>query len=805
MLLKASSAKSCGGNIIKTKTALGIVVLFIVLLSTAALVSAAPQNSQPTDNSTGYSTYIVAFKDGQSAMAENQAMDMIDSFNGQIIYKYSVINGWAVTIPDNKVDSLKALDNVKYVEKSQEVHALLDKAVVQIGADQAWASGYTGKGVKVCVIDTGVDATHPDLNGNKVVAWVDYVNGRTTPYDDHGHGTHVSSTIAGTGAASNGQYKGVAYNASLMVAKVLNAQGSGSDTNIIKGIDWAVQNGAQVISMSLGSTSHDQALDDAVANAVSKGVTVVVAAGNSGPNAKTIASPGDSPAAITVGAVDRNDAIASFSSRGPNTDGTVKPDVSNMGVGLVAAKATGTNAGKGTQYYLPMSGTSMATPMTAGTVALLLQANPKLTPAQVKAALEKTAKPLGSSVPNNDYGYGRVQAKAALDYVTGGKLPSPTPTPSPGASPTPTPTPGVSPTPTPAPGGYAVSLVSMFATYNGQYGFMNNYQVTPGTTLSQGMMVANSGSSADSYTITVNGLPQSWYTISGYSGGSLDPNTAISFSVKITPAAGTATGSYPFSVTAKSASDNSVSKTLKYTLNVKSAASSPTPTPTVTATPRPSVNPSPTVTPTATPVPPGGTSFTGSVTRGQDYYVYVTPTQAGQVTAKISWQSQLSSVYLYLYDPSGKMVASSTGYYTTTQSVQYNAPAGGYYLLKVSTPTAFSPISFTGTASPSVSKAFVKAGTVSSGNPLSYAINTHGSANVTARVAWSAGYKGLAVSLINPSGQLVAQPQQQTDSAMNAYEQINYAPSASGTYTLKVEVANSRDTVSYSLITPYQL
>ena len=112
--------------------------------------------------------------------------------------------------PITKSIRWKLSDNVKYVEKYQEVHALLDKAVVQIGADKVWASGYTGKGVKVCVIDTGVDASHPDLNGNKVVAWVDYVNGKTTPYDDHGHGTHVSSTIAGTGAASSGQYKGVA-------------------------------------------------------------------------------------------------------------------------------------------------------------------------------------------------------------------------------------------------------------------------------------------------------------------------------------------------------------------------------------------------------------------------------------------------------------------------------------------------------------------------------------------------------------------------------------------------------------------
>jgi serine protease AprX len=783
----------------------------MVLLTSVAVVAASPLKSQPTDNSSGYSTYIVAFKDGQSAMAENQVQSMVDSFNGQIIYKYSVINGWAVTIPDNKVDDLKALDNVKYVEKDQEVKVLLDKAVPQIGADQVWATGYTGKGVKVCVIDTGVDASHPDLNGNKVVGWVDYVNGRSTPYDDHGHGTHVSSTIAGTGNASSGQYKGVAPEASLMVAKVLSAQGSGSNTNILKGMDWAVKNGAQVISMSLGSSTHSQASDDAVANAVKAGVTVVIAAGNSGPNAKTVACPGDSPDALTVGASDRNDAIASFSSRGPNRDGTVKPDVTNMGVSLVAAKATGTNPSKGTQYYLPMSGTSMATPMTAGTVALLLQANPKLTPAQVKAALTKTAKPLGGSVPNNNYGYGRVQAKAALDYVLSGQLPTPTPTPSPGVSPTPTATPTATPTvtPTPQPGGYAVSLMSMFASYNSRYGLMNQFQVVPGTTLDQGIMLANSGSAADSYTISVSGIPQSWYTVSGYSGGQVSPNTATSLSVHLTPAADTVTGAYSFSVTATSNSDSSVTRTVKYSLNVKSTAATPaptsTPTPTPTSTPRPTVNPSPTVTPTATPVPPAGSTFSGSAARSQDYYVYVTPTQAGQVTAQVSWQSQIDDVNIYLYDPSGKLVASSTGRYTTSEKLQYNAPQGGYYLLKVSAPISFRAVSFTGTASPQVSRAYIKAGTVNGGQPVTYTINSDGNSNINARVAWSAYYKNIAVSLLNPSGQLVAQPQKQADSIISSFEQVNFNPSASGPYALKLEAGGLRDSIAYTLITPYQV
>jgi len=200
---------------IKTKTLIGIALVLIMLFSsTIAVVAAVPVlKDQPAASSTGYSTYIVAFKDQgtASAAAQSQVESLIDSYNGKIIDRYSLINGMAVTLPDDKVDTLKAMSNVKYVEKEQTMSVLLDKAVPQIGGDQVWAAGYTGQGVKVCVIDTGVDATHPDLDGNKVVGWVDYVNGKTTPYDDHGHGTHVSSTICGTGAAENGKYKGGAH------------------------------------------------------------------------------------------------------------------------------------------------------------------------------------------------------------------------------------------------------------------------------------------------------------------------------------------------------------------------------------------------------------------------------------------------------------------------------------------------------------------------------------------------------------------------------------------------------------------
>jgi len=209
--------------------------------------------------------------------------------------------------------------------------------------------------------------------------------------------------------------------------------------------------------------------------------------------------------------------------------------------------------------------------MTSGVVALVLQANKTLTPAQVKTVLQKTAKQPGSSVPNNDYGYGRVDAKAALEYVLTGKVPVPTPTP--------TPTPGVSPTPTatPQPGaGSAVSLTAMFARYNNQYGQLSQFQVVPGTTVSQGIMMGNIGDSADSYTISVNGIPAGWYTIAGYNGEVLQPNAAAYITMGITPAAGAA-GTYSFTVTATSNSASSIKATKSFTLNVGTGAVTPRP------------------------------------------------------------------------------------------------------------------------------------------------------------------------------------------------------------------------------------
>ncbi|WP_048197713.1 S8 family serine peptidase [Methanocella arvoryzae] len=784
----------------------------MLLSLTAVAIAAVPplKNSQPagSEEPAGYSTYIVAFEDKPgtaSIAAEDQVTSLVNSFNGRIIHKYSIINGMAVTIPDSKVDQLRAMDNVKYVEKDQQVHVLLDKAVPQIGADQAWNSGYTGKGVTVAIIDTGIDGSHPDLNGNKIVGWVDYTQGKTTPYDDHGHGTHVAGTVAGTGAADNGKYKGVAPEASLIGIKVLGRDGSGSNSNIIKGIDWAVQNKADIISMSLGSSSHSKASDDAIKRAVDAGVTVIVAAGNSGPSGKTVACPGDSPDAITVGATDRNDQIASFSSRGPTYDGRVKPDVTNMGVGLVASKATGVASSKPVgQYYQAMSGTSMATPMTSGVAALLLQAKPDLTPAQVKEALTRTAKPLGSGVPNNNYGYGRVDAKAALEYVLSGQLPTPsptpTPTPGPNPTPTPTPTPGPNPTPTPTPspepGSYAVGLISMFAHYKGQMGSIERFQVAPGTTVSQTMMIVNTGSASDAYSVTVNGIPREWVQVSGYSGGVISPGAAGSMQVQLTPGTDATAGSHQFTVTVRSGSDSTVSSSKSYTLNV--AGGRTTPTPTTVPTPKP------TSTPVPTPVPEPGTAFTGTVSNGGDYYTYITPTQAGQITAKVSWQGTSSDLDLYLYDPAGKLVAQSQQRYTTSETIKYNAPQDGYYLLRVYARQAFKPVTITGEATPAVAPAYKKTGTISNGQAASYSF-TAGSQDINARLAWNWGFNKLTLALYDDDGNKIASAGAGQNSMMAPYAQIDYQNSAPGIYTLKVEGTQVGGKASYVLITPYQL
>ncbi|MFD8951816.1 S8 family serine peptidase [Streptomyces xanthophaeus] len=323
---------------------------------------------------------------------------------------------WAdVTGTDARARS--ASGQLKKLWLDGKVRANLERSTKQVGADAAWAAGYDGKGTKVAVLDTGTDLEHPDLKG-RVAASKNFTDSDTDA-DRQGHGTHTISTVGGSGAESGGAKKGVAPGAELLSGKVLNDQGYGLDSWIIAGMEWAVESKADVVSMSLGDPSQT-ACDDPLAAATERlsqqGPLFVIAAGNSGPGNNTVSSPGCAASALTVGAVDRDDSTASFSSRGPaGLQHTLKPEIAAPGVGISAAAA----GGRGVYAYQSMSGTSMATPHVAGAAAIVKQRHPDWTSQQVKAALVGSA---DTKVPGDvrETGAGRLDVQAAIGATVTG-------------------------------------------------------------------------------------------------------------------------------------------------------------------------------------------------------------------------------------------------------------------------------------------------------------------------------------------------------------------------------------------------
>jgi subtilisin family serine protease len=291
----------------------------------------------------------------------------------------------------------------------------LDQSVAQMGAPAAWELGYEGDGVVVAVLDTGVDDTHLDLIDSVVASRNFTVD---SDFDEVGHGTHVASIIAGSGAAEGARYRGVAPGVQLLSGKVCEGLRC-PESSIIAGMQWAVmEEGARVVNMSIGGDDLPglDPMEEAV-NTLSAeyGALFVIAAGNSGPGAQSINTPGSADAALTVGAVYRDERLAEFSSRGLRIgDFAIKPDLTAPGVDIVAARAAGTELGTPVgEEYVAVSGTSMATPHAAGVAALLLQQNPEWGPEELKAALMGSARfnPLFTAL---DQGTGRVDVVAAL-------------------------------------------------------------------------------------------------------------------------------------------------------------------------------------------------------------------------------------------------------------------------------------------------------------------------------------------------------------------------------------------------------
>ena len=354
-------------------------------------------------------------------------IDLVIGLGGQIKHVYKHINALSATVPDDKVEELKEEPNIEDVEPDQVAHILVfpdepmteeqKKALSQaqtipwgvekIQADEVWPSGDTGRDIKVCIIDTGIDYNHPDLKDNYRGGY-NFLNSSPDPLDDNGHGTHVSGTVA---ALDNDiGVVGVAPQAGIYALKTLDANGSGSYSNIIAAVDWAIDNGMQIISMSLGGSSYNKAFEDICNAAYNAGILLVAAAGNNGGDGSkdTVSYPGRFDSVIAVAATDSNDQRASFSSCGPEVE------VSAPGVSVPSTVPT-----SGTKYsdpsgYKSLSGTSMACPHVSGTAALVRKAHPSMTNVEVRNVIASTSVNLGTPGRDIFFGFGRIDAKAAV-------------------------------------------------------------------------------------------------------------------------------------------------------------------------------------------------------------------------------------------------------------------------------------------------------------------------------------------------------------------------------------------------------
>ena len=392
----------------------------------------------------------------------NSSLDLLSTLKNRHgdfteTFTYPSISGFATNLTKGQIIALAQDNDVKQLEFDAPVYPHLDTAQQWFGTTKARtdfsvdgnADGfatYSKDDIVIAILDTGIDPNHVDLDGGKIIAWHDFTqNNQQTPYDETGpcvgHGSHVASIAAGEGDG-NANFKGVAPRAALIGLKVLRKQGNnctGQTSRVDNAIQWVIDNkntfNIKVANMSLGTSGCSDGTDSTsllVNQAVNAGVVMTVSAGNEGPGTCTIGSPAAAANAITVGAMSdvtprtssgafgcgsapyRGFYLICFSSRGLTADGRMKPDIASPGAFINAAAAGTTNS------YKELSGTSMASPFTAGLAALMLDANPGLTPAGVKAAIESTAFDWGLTGKDIDYGSGRLQGYEAVKSAAAG-------------------------------------------------------------------------------------------------------------------------------------------------------------------------------------------------------------------------------------------------------------------------------------------------------------------------------------------------------------------------------------------------
>ena len=376
---------------------------------------------------------------------ESDEQRLIDEVNFEPSWRFHHIPIIAGTVQTDLLDDLLGVEGVVFLTLNGEMRIALDNAIGIHHVDTVWDFGYTGEGISIAIIDRGIDPLHvglndfdddPTTNDPKVVAFYDALDGsgddgsgETEPYDDQGHGSHCAGISAGTGAIGEGPtsdgstpYRGVAPDAWLVGVKVLDGGGSGSFAEVMKGMEWTIDNkikyNIRAASMSLGGVwlveltqEQEERITHLANEMVAAGISLMIAAGNSA-GYGTIGTPGAAKDVITVGSTEDSKELAVYSSKGPTHEGQIKPNVAAIGSAVMSVEA---NSGNG---YAAYSGTSMATPVVAGMAALLLQANPDLQPLMIRTILESTSEYRWLSHPvrpNNDYGWGFVLMDAALD------------------------------------------------------------------------------------------------------------------------------------------------------------------------------------------------------------------------------------------------------------------------------------------------------------------------------------------------------------------------------------------------------
>lgn len=375
----------------------------------------------------------------------------IKSLGGRALEQYPFINTMRAEIPANKVDALSEVASITWASWNAPINSqavpdasnVRSEAPFVIGADYAWSLGYDGTGVTVAVVDSGftnAKAAEQDMKG-RIVAGRDVIKNASPVQDHFGHGTHVAGIIGGSGASASGRYPGIAPGAKAVIVKASTNSGQTTEADLIKALQWVFDNreryGIRVVNLSVSSSVEQgyrtSPLNAAVQRLWFAGVTVVASAGNHGPGTAVNLPPSNDPFVIVVGAIDdkgtrahSDDALTSFSTYGTTTDGYVRPDVYAPGKSIISL-----GAGPGSTFhkecptcivdsaYFRLSGTSMSAPMVSGFVALLLQANPELTPDQVKWLIQNHQRPFVGQPAD---GPGILDGAAALQAAISGAV-----------------------------------------------------------------------------------------------------------------------------------------------------------------------------------------------------------------------------------------------------------------------------------------------------------------------------------------------------------------------------------------------